>query len=268
MSKCAIAVKMSVAAVGCVLGVAANAQAKAVPARTVTFEAGTCTAKFVRSASGIVNETSRECVGDQNPWVDADVRLQFRPLDGRPNPTCDPTGLVTTLEAWSSTDPALAQYFPDGSLYNVCVYLEESVVESGTIDSSDVDGTTTAAIPLAGTYQVCVRGTYANRGGTDLLDAEYVSRDNWATFSNGLPASDPLSAELGAGFGDVQVNGQFVDWGAYNTDHKYCTTMTLADGATLNLAVFDGHTADNHKVPEWYADNSGMLDYTVEYVGP
>ena len=267
MSKCAVAVKMSVAAVGCVLGVATNADARAVPARTVEFDGGNCTAKFVRSASGIVNETHRECVGDQNPWIDADVRLQFRPLDGKPNPTCDPQGLVTTF-VWSNTDPALAQYFPDGSEYNVCVYLEEPIVESGTIDSAAVEGTTTAAIPLAGTYEVCVRGTYTNRGGTDLLDAEYVSQDNWATFADGLPASDPLSAELGAGFGDVQVNGQFVEWGAYSADHKYCTTMALADGATLNLAVFDGHSADNHKMPEWYADNAGMLDYTIQYVGP
>jgi hypothetical protein len=83
-----------------------------------------------------------------------------------------------------------------------------------------------------------------------------------------VPASDPMSAELGPNFGDVQINGQFVDWGSYSADHKYCTTMTLADGATLNLGVFDGHGDINHKVPEWYADNSGMPDYTLEYVGP
>jgi hypothetical protein len=40
MSKCAVALKMSVAAVGCVLGVAANAHARAVPAQTVTFDGG------------------------------------------------------------------------------------------------------------------------------------------------------------------------------------------------------------------------------------
>lgn len=267
MSKCATAVKVSVAAVACVLGVASNAYARAVPARTVTFDGGNCTAKFVRSASGIVNETRRECVGDQNPWVDADVKLQFRPLEGKPNPTCDPNGLVTTF-VWSNTDPALAQYFPDGGEYNVCVYLEESIVESGTIDSSDADGTTTAAIPLAGTYEVCVRGTWASRGGTDLLDAEYVSQDSWATFADGLPASDPLSAELGPNFGDVQIDGQFVDWGSYSGDHKYCTTMALADGTMLTLGVFDGMGATNQKVAEWYADNTGMLDYTIEYVGP
>lgn len=258
MSKCAVAVKVSVAAVGCVLGVAANAYAQAVPARTVTFDDGNCTAKFVRSASGIVNETNRECTPDQNPWVDADVRLQFRPLNGKPNPTCDPTGLVTTF-VWSNTDAALAQYFPDGSEYNVCVYLEEPVVESGTIDSTDVDGTTAAAIPLAGTYQVCVRGTWSNSGGTELVDAEYVSQDSWVTFSDGL-------STLGPNWGDVQVNGQFVDWGSYSTEHKYCTTMTLADGAMLTLGVFDGQAGA--AVPEWYADNVGMLDYTVEYVGP
>jgi hypothetical protein len=75
-AKVAGVVKVSAAMLA--LGFAGAAYAKAVPARTITFDGGNCTAKFVRSASGIVNETNRECTGDQNPWVDADVRLQFR----------------------------------------------------------------------------------------------------------------------------------------------------------------------------------------------
>ena len=65
----------------------ATATSSAVPASTVEW--GNCTATFVRSASGIVNETDRECDDAQNGWVDADVYLQFRPLQGRPNPACD-----------------------------------------------------------------------------------------------------------------------------------------------------------------------------------
>jgi hypothetical protein len=99
-----------------------------------------------------------------------------------------------------------------------------------------------------------------NRG-TDLVDAEYVSQDNWTTAHNGLPPSDPLSATLGPNWGDVQVNGQFVDWGAYNTAHKYCTVVTLAEDATLTLQVFDGTD------PAGYADNVGTLDYTLTYLG-
>ena len=39
-------------------------------------------ATFVRSASGIINETNRvnlDPAGAQNPWTNADVYLQFRP---------------------------------------------------------------------------------------------------------------------------------------------------------------------------------------------
>ena len=55
---------MSLVALGCALAFSGAAFAKAVPARTLTFDGGNCTAKFVRSASGIVNETNRECEGE------------------------------------------------------------------------------------------------------------------------------------------------------------------------------------------------------------
>ena len=75
----------------------------ATPAAYKTW-AGTYTAKFVRAASGIINETNRtnsDPSGHQNDWTSADVYLQFRPLIGpgtgspTPNPACDPNGLVT-----------------------------------------------------------------------------------------------------------------------------------------------------------------------------
>jgi len=252
--KHASVVKMSVFAVACALGLAGNAFAKAVPARSVTFEGGTCTAKFVRSASGIVNETNRECEGDQNPFVDEDVRIQFRPLVGKPNPQCDPEGLVTTF-VYTNTDPALAAYFPEGTQYNACVYLEDPTVAEGTIDSASTTGAVSEAVPLPGQYEVCVRGTWMN-GATELVDAEYVSQDNWTTATDGLP--EPL----GSNWGDVQVDGQFVDWGEFSTTHKYCTVLTLADDGTVALRVFDGED------PAAYTDNVGTLDYTLTYLGP
>jgi hypothetical protein len=265
MNMCAHALGASVVAVIGVAGMATQAEAKAVPARTITFENGTCSAKFVRSASGIVNETNRECQGDQNPWVDGDVRLQFRPLDGKPNPACDPEGLVTTF-TWSNTDPALAEYFGTQQ-YNVCVYLEDDEVAEGTLDASDFDGVTTAGVELPGQYRVCVSGTWTNRNGSEVLDAEYLSQFNWQGYTNGLPANDPY-AYTGSNFGDVTVNGQFVDWGAYNAEHKYCTTVTLAADQALTLRVFDGDGTTGAANESWYADNVGSLTYTVSYVGP
>ena len=92
---------------------------KAVPAGTVTFAGGTCTAKFVRSASGIVNETNRDCsfFGYEN------VKIQFRPVDGTPNPSCDTFGLLVPSFTFTNTETSLAPYFGNQT-YNVCAYLE------------------------------------------------------------------------------------------------------------------------------------------------
>jgi len=257
--------KASLIAVGCALAVSAAAApnpaargslTRAIPAGIVTFDGGNCTARFVRSASGIVHETRRQCIGEQNPWVDEDVVIHFRPLDGRPNPECDPEGLVTTF-VYTNTDPALAQYFPEGTQYNACVYLEDPTIEEGTIDAVSATGTTSEGVPLPGRYEVCVRGTYTS--GTLSADAEYTSTDNWATFMDGTAAG-------GANYGDVQVNGQFVSWGDYNTNHKYCTVVTLAQDATVTLAVFEGTGTTQDAAA--YADNNGLLDYTITYLGP
>ncbi len=119
-------------AIALAMGVFAQATAletgggTAVRASTVEFD--DCEAKFVRAASGIVNETERVCGDGQNGWIDADVWLQFRPLDpdARPNPTCDARGLVTSFE-WTSNaggaDAPLADYLPADEKYNACVYL-------------------------------------------------------------------------------------------------------------------------------------------------
>lgn len=254
-------------AAACSVGLAGIANAKAVPAGLVTFDGGNCTAKFVRSSSGIVNETNRTCTGAQNPWTSANVILQFRPVlpESTPNPACDPVGLVASFGPWATSEAALAPYFIDAShTYNVCVYLENPVVASGTFDSAAPAGTDTVAMPLGGQFKVCVDGTWANRGGLDSIDAEYISQDGWLTYTNGLPAGDPY-AYLGADFGDVQVDNAFVDWGAFNTAHHYCMTQHVDNGASLNLSVFDGDAGV--KNASWYGDNVGMLSYTVKYMG-
>ena len=248
--------KASLIAASCALAFSGSAIAKAVPAKSISFDGGNCTAKFVRSASGLVHETKRECVGDQNPWVDEDVVIHFRPLNGKANPECDPEGLVTTF-VYTNTDPALSQVFVNGTQYNACVYLEEPTVAEGTIEAASLTGATSEPVPLPGQYEVCVRGTYAS--GSLALDAEYVSADSWATFTDGTVAG-------GANYGDVQVNGQFVEWGTYGTGHKYCTVVALADESTVTLRVFEGTGTTQDGAA--YADNAGMLDYTVTYVGP
>ena len=119
-----IILAVAVAAVA-IMGVAGSALAgggtgiTATPAASKKFS-GTYSAKFVRSASGIINETNRiNAAGPQNGWTSADVWLQFRPLTGpngtgapTPNPNCDPVGLVTSF-SWSNDPVADPNYRGD-----------------------------------------------------------------------------------------------------------------------------------------------------------
>jgi hypothetical protein len=132
----------------------------------------------------------------------------------------------------------------------------------GSIDSSVMAGMN-VALPKAGTYRIDVNGAWTN-GSNGNVDAEYTSVDSWATHADGYDIAPFL---VGAGFGDVQVNGGFVGWGAYSDTHAYSYLATGLSG-TVNLAVFDGDSTTNTKDAGWYGDNSGSLNYTITYVGP
>lgn len=107
----------------------------ATPAMTETF--ASCSAQFVRSASDIINETSRVCTGG-NGFSTLDVWLQFRPLANPtggvvPNSACEgPTVVpVYTYTNDPTTYPNIAGsissgYFITGVKYNVCIYYVHS----------------------------------------------------------------------------------------------------------------------------------------------
>jgi hypothetical protein len=127
-----------------------------------------------------------------------------------------------------------------------------SIVATGRIDASNPAGAT-ARLPFPATYRINVSGTWSNVPG-NWLDAEYTStptghQDGWDG--------------LGADFGDTQVDGGFVEWGAFDAGHSYSYTGSFT--RSVNLAVFVG--TGGMKVPAWYADNSGSLTYSIAYVG-
>jgi hypothetical protein len=236
----------------------------ATPASTKAFN-GSYWAQFVRSASGIINETNRiNSAGAQNAWTSFDVWLQFRPPT-HANPNCDPTGLVTAQFTYTNDQPSIAGtqnsgYFLDGVTYSACVYLvTHQIIASGTVDSADQAGTT-VSLPVAGQYRIEVSGTWQNTADVPT-DAEYSSLSDWSSPYDGF---DYFGFHLGPNLGDLMVGGQFVDWGAYSANHAYSYTAALPSGS-LNLAVFDGQSGV--PVPSWYGDNSGSLNYTITYLG-
>ena len=130
----------------------------------------------------------------------------------------------------------------------------------GTVDSASMTGTT-VTLPVAGNYRIDVIGTW-NNDGWGWVDAEYAD-NGVGGYANGFDRNGYL---LGEGFGDLQVNGQFVNWGAYSPVHAYTLAMPLA--GTVNLAVFDGNSNPPPDVMPWYGDNTGSLTYAITYVGP
>ncbi len=125
-------------------------------------------------------------------------------------------------------------YFIGSNPYNVCVYLVNPQVALGTIEAASLTGST-AALPtgLVGHFRIDVSGAYTSA--LNVADAEYTSTDGWATHTQGYDI-DPWF--LGEDFGDVQVNGNFVNWGAFAAPHAYSLSTTLS--GSVNLAVFDG----------------------------
>ena len=168
----------------------------------------------------------------------------------------------------SGGEPRRGGGLPNGSLpvdcqavagiklaYQLCLRLATpvgTVVATGTIDASSPDGTR-AKLPFPAQYRIDVSGTWTNTG-DNWLDAEYVStptghQDGWDG--------------LGENFGDTQVDGAFVDWGAFDAGHSYSHTGSYE--RSVDLAVFVG--VGGTKMPAWYAANSGFLSYTITYVG-
>jgi hypothetical protein len=127
-----------------------------------------------------------------------------------------------------------------------------------TVNSANPSGAS-LALPASGQYTLVACGTWQNTT-NNVADAEYTSRDGWATYEQGY---DFAPYFLGPDFADLEVNNAFVDWGTYSASHVY--TLTGAFSGTLNLSVFDGdgNAGPLAKSPGWYGDNAGSLSVDV-----
>ncbi len=83
--------------------------------------------------------------------------------------------------------------------------------------------------------------------------------NSWSTPEDGYNNTDYT---LGLGEFDLQLNGEFINWGTYNTSHVYNYDY-IGTGNTVNFIIFDGYSDVPTLIPSWYGDNSGSLNVDI-----
>jgi hypothetical protein len=184
----------------------------ATPASLKTFDGGNTSAKFVRAASGIINETNRVGLNGttQNPWSPYDVTLQFRPLTGpsgtgnpTPSPACEGPTVIAPF-TFTNGDPGIGGttgggYFIGSNPYNVCVYYANPFVLTLRVDGG-TSLTTTAG------HQITYSGHYSN--GSVNIGGSAVTLDVFT--GTGCNTSNTLYTGISAGSTDASGNYSFL----------------------------------------------------------
>jgi hypothetical protein len=127
------------------------------------------------------------------------------------------------------------------------------LIQTLTINSNSINGINSEILENDVCYRFEISGTWQNTN--HQIDAEYLTFDAWGNYQDGTPT-------YGANQKDLQVNGQFVDWGDYNPDHVYYLGYT-GNGSVVNFRVFDGYAYSNIPDPSWYNDNNGTLTIKI-----
>jgi hypothetical protein len=230
----------------------------ATSAHTVIFDGGNTSAQFVRSASGIINETNRVGLNatTQNPWSSFDVWLQFRPLSGpsgtgspTPNPACGPNTVIPPF-IWSNVGPnslsgtTTSGYFIGTNSYNVCVYYTQNFALTLL-----VNGSTSTTVNVGD--HVIYTGTYMY-GSTPIAGAP-VTLNVWTGFGCSLtPLYSGIAAGSTNGVGAYSFDGGPSPFGTYSVmafttapaNQSNCTNITvnnygltiLANGSTSGVS--------------------------------
>jgi len=181
----------------------------ATPAAQKTFDGGNASATFVRSASGIINETSRVGLNGtaQNPWSPYDVSLQFRPLTGpgntgspTPNPACEGQTVANTASTFINHETSIggtptSGYFIGINPYNVCVYYANPFVLTLRVDGGTSLTTTVG-------HQITYSGRYSNGGVT--VTGSAVTLDVFT--GKGCSTANSLYTGISAGATDASGN--------------------------------------------------------------
>jgi hypothetical protein len=122
-------------------------------------------------------------------------------------------------------------------------------VWEGTVEAQNTPAIDTAALENGVTYIVRSTGSY-DANDSITADAKYsfrsVSSTTWTDAVHTYEGYGPTLL-------DLQIDGSSPDWGAYNADHVYWTTIT-GDGTPASLELYD---LDNG------ANNTGSLQVAV-----
>jgi len=123
-------------------------------------------------------------------------------------------------------------------------------VETVSVSSSGSIVTSTNILESGVTYLLEASGT-ANAGDTIDFDAKYsitnrIVGDDWTDLVSGYVSYGPTLLEL-------KVNGNFVDWGAYNAAHTYTIAM-IGYGNQVALQIYD----------IYYPNNVGSLTVDID----
>jgi hypothetical protein len=184
----------------------------ATPASVKTFDGGNTSAKFVRSASGIVNETNRIGLNGttQNPWSPYDVTLQFRPLTGpggtgspTPSAACEGPTVIAPF-TFTNGDPGIggttgSGYFIGSNPYNVCVYYASPFVLTLRVDGGTSLTTTVG-------HRITYSGHYSNGSvniGNSTVTLDVFTEEDCKT-------ANSLYTGISAGSTDASGNYSFL----------------------------------------------------------
>lgn len=181
-----------------------------------------------------------------------------------PGEECDGTSGVTPSENFCTYDCKLAPIY-DGA--HECSEGKYPVAYSGpfTISSTDIDGIT---VPVVGgkEYLIEASGTFIPTGAPGYLsDAGYTLVNGSVSNLYGIKGTPPdyaAHALLGNFGGGVGV----IDWGDYNSDHRYRKAYSFGNNTDINFLIGDRYdnwfdTDYNNQIG--MDDNKGDLSLTV-----
>ncbi len=159
-------------------------------------------------------------------------------------------------------DVLLALLGPDcGPVIVFVPYLVETV----TVQANAPLGVDSSSLAAGSNYLFVVTGTWWNRNGLDVVDAECVNTNN-AGWTAGVSGYDIDLLNL-------QVNTTSVNWVPVGTangagcavGHGYTFYFGPGSDGTVNFRIYDG--LGNLQQPGWHIDNSGSLTVEIYRVG-